>query len=47
MRPAHREPGYEAIDGVASLPEGKSQSLCLVQLCAKHRLVSATLSPYH
>ena len=33
--------------GVASLPEGKSRGLCLVQLCAKYRLVSATLSPYH
>ena len=33
--------------GVASLPEGKSQGLCLVQLCAEYRLVSATLSPYH
>ena len=33
--------------GVASLPEGKSRALCLVQLCAKYRLVSATLSPYH
>ena len=33
--------------GVASLPEGKSQGLCLVQLCAKYRLVSAMLSPYH
>ena len=33
--------------GVASLPEGKSRGLCLVQLSAKHRLVSATSSPYH
>ena len=32
---------------VASLPEGKSRGLCLVHLCAKYRLVSATLSPYH
>ena len=31
---------------VASHPEGKSRGLCLVQLCAKYRLVSATLSPY-
>ena len=29
--------------GVASLPEGKSRGLCLVQLCAKYRLVNATL----
>ena len=28
--------------GVASLPEGKSQCLCLVQLCPKYRLVSTT-----
>ena len=33
--------------GVASLPEGKSQGLCLVQLCVKYRLVSATSNPYH
>ena len=33
--------------GVTSLSEGKSQGLCLVQLCAKYRLVSATSSPYH
>ena len=26
---------------------GQSQGLCLAQLCAKYRLVSATLSPYH
>ena len=32
---------------VASLPEGKSQGLCLAQLSVKHKLVSATLSPYH
>ena len=31
--------------GVASLPEGKSWGLCLVQLWAKYKLVSA--SPYH
>ena len=30
--------------GVVSLPEGKSRGLCLVQLCAKYRLVSATSS---
>ena len=30
--------------GVASLLEGKNQSVCLVQLCAKYRLVSATSS---
>ena len=29
---------------VDSLPEGKSRGLCLVQLCAKYRLVSATSS---
>ena len=33
--------------GVASLPEGKGRGLCFVQLCAKYRLVSTTLSPYH
>ena len=33
--------------GVVSLPESKSQGLCLVQLCAKYRLVSAASSPYH
>ena len=33
--------------GVASLPEGKSRCLGLVQLRAKYRLVSATSSPYH
>ena len=33
--------------GVASLPEGKSQGLCLAQLCTIYRLLSATLSPYH
>ena len=33
--------------GVASLPEGKSQHLCLVKLCTKYRLVSATLSHYY
>ena len=33
--------------GVVSLPEGKSRGPCLVQLCAKHRLVSATSSSYH
>ena len=42
--------------GVASLPEGKSWGgggggggvrVCLVQLCAKYRLVSAALSSYH
>ena len=32
--------------GVASLLKGKSQGLCLVQLCAKYRLVNATSSPY-
>ena len=32
---------------MASLPEGKSRDLCLVELCAKYRLVSATSSPYH
>ena len=32
---------------MASLPEGKSWGLCLAQLCAKYRLVSAMLSPYH
>ena len=26
---------------------GKSQGLCLVQLCSRYRLVSATLSSYH
>ena len=31
--------------GVASLPEGKSQSLHLLQLCAKHRQKSTILSP--
>jgi len=30
----------------AWLHESKSQGLCLVQLCAKYRLVSITLSPY-
>ena len=30
--------------GVVSLPEGKSRGLCLVQLCAKYRLVSAKSS---
>ena len=29
---------------MASLPEGKSQCLCLVELCAKYRLVSAIKS---
>ena len=29
------------------LAEGKSWGVCLVQLCVKYRLVSATLSPYH
>ena len=34
--------------GMASLNlEGKSWCLCLAQLCANYRLVSATLSPYH
>ena len=33
--------------GVASLPEDKSWGLCLEQLCARYRLVSATVSPYH
>ena len=33
--------------GVASLPEGKSRGLGLVQLCAKYRLVNTTSSPYH
>jgi len=33
--------------GVASLPEGKSRGLCLALLCAKYRLVSATLIPYY
>ena len=33
--------------GMASLPEGKSQGLCLAQLCAKYCLVTAALSPYH
>ena len=32
---------------MASLLEGKSRGLCLVRLCAKYRLLSATLSPYH
>ena len=32
--------------GVASLPEGKSRGLGLVQLRAKYRLVSTTSSPY-
>ena len=32
--------------GVASFLEGKIWGLCLVQLCAKCRLVSAMLSPY-
>ena len=27
----------------ASLPEGKNRGQCLVQLCAKYRLVSATI----
>ena len=41
-------PVYEWFSwGVASLQEGKSRGLCLVQLCAKYRLVSTTLSPYH
>ena len=30
--------------GMASLQEGKSQGLYLVQLCAKYRLVSTTLT---
>ena len=29
--------------GMASLPKGKTWGLCLTQLCAKYRLVSATL----
>ena len=33
--------------GVASLLEGKNQSVCLVHLCVKYRLVSTTSSPYH
>ena len=33
--------------GMGSLPEGKCWGLCLTQLCAKYRLVSATRSPYH
>ena len=33
--------------GVALLPEGKSLGPRLMQLCAKYRLVSATLSLYH
>ena len=33
--------------GVASLPEGKSRFLGLVQLRTEYRLVSATSSPYH
>ena len=33
--------------GVASLLEGKSRGLCLVQLCAKYRQGSVTSSPYH
>ena len=32
--------------GVVSLSEDKSRGLCLVQLCTKYRLVSAT-SSYH
>ena len=28
-------------------PEGKSWGLCLVQVCAKYRLVNTTASPYH
>ena len=35
------------LGGVASLPEGKSWCLGLVQLHAKYRVVSATSSPYH
>ena len=42
---------FFSIDGfswdMASLLEGKSRGLCLVQLCAKCRLVSAISSPYH
>ena len=30
--------------GVASLLEGKSRGLCLVQLCARYRQVSTTMS---
>ena len=30
---------------MALLPEGKSQGQCLVQLCTKYKLVSATSSP--
>ena len=33
--------------GVASLPEGKSRCLGLVQLRRKYRLIRATSSPYH
>ena len=33
--------------GMASLSEGKSQDLCLAQLCTKYRIVSTMLSPYH
>ena len=44
----HTVPPYKWFSwGVASLPEGKSRGLCLVQLCAKYRLVNAKLSPYH
>ena len=32
---------------MASLLEDKSQGVHLVQLCAKYRQESATLSPYH
>ena len=31
--------------GVASLPEGKSLDLCLVQLCAKHSLIPRPFPP--
>ena len=33
--------------GVASHQEGKSRDVCSLQLCAKYRQGSATLSPYH
>ena len=33
--------------GLASLPEDKSQGVCLVQLCTKYRQGIATLCPYH